>query len=49
MQFEVADEFETRERVRGSFLTNYPDLDAFRLAIATLMNNEADEAVLTGR
>ena len=49
VQFEIADEFETRERVRGSFLTNYPDLDAFRLAIATLMNNEADEAVLTGR
>jgi hypothetical protein len=49
VRFEVADDHEVRNRVRGSFLTNYPDLDAFRLGIAKLMDNEVEEAVLVGR
>jgi hypothetical protein len=47
--FEVADDYKPRDRVRGCFVTNYPDLDAFRTGIAQLMNNEAEEAILTGR
>jgi hypothetical protein len=49
VRFEVSDSDEPRERLRASFLTNYPDLDAFRSAIAKLMANEIDEAVLSGR
>jgi hypothetical protein len=49
VRYEVADDYEPRERVRASFRTNYPDLDAFRLDIAKLVKNETDEAVLTGR
>lgn len=49
VRFEVADDDDTRNRVRGSFLTTYPDLDSFRLGIAKLMDNVIEEAVLTGR
>jgi hypothetical protein len=35
--------------VRTSFITNYPDLEAFRLAIAKLMERKTDKAVLVGR
>ncbi len=49
VRFEVADEHEPGCRMRGYFVTNYPNLDAFRLGIARLMNGEGDEAVLTGR
>lgn len=49
VRFEVADDYEAQNRVRGSFLTNYPDLDAFRLGIAKLMDSEIEEAVLIGR
>lgn len=49
VRFEIADQDEPSERVRGSFLTNYPDVDAFKSAIAALMSNEAGEAVLKGR
>jgi hypothetical protein len=49
IRFEVADDAEPRNRVRGCFLTNYPDLDAFRSSIARLMSNETEEAVLNGR
>lgn len=49
VRFEIADEHEPRERIRGSFMTNYPDLEVFRSSIDKLMNNEADEAVLNGR
>ena len=48
-RFEVADDYEAENRVRGWFLTNYPDLEAFRIGIARLMNREATEAVLTGQ
>ena len=47
--FEIADDYEPRDRVRGSFLTNYPDLAAFRVGIEQLMNREAEEAVLSGQ
>ena len=49
VRFEVADDHEAHNRIRGSFLTNYPDLDSFRLDIAKLMDNEIEEAVLIGR
>lgn len=49
VRFVVANDHEAHNRVRGSFLTNYPDLDAFRLDIAKLMDNEVEEAVLIGR
>ena len=42
-------EGEPSECLRTSFITNYPDLEAFRLAIANLMNGKADEAQLLGR
>jgi hypothetical protein len=48
VRFEIADEFETDERVRGSFMTHYPELDAFRVAIGKMMKCEAEEAVLAG-
>lgn len=49
VRFEVADEVEPRDRAHGRFLTNYPDLDAFRISIARMMNNEVEEGVLTGQ
>jgi hypothetical protein len=49
VRVELADEDERSERVRTSFVTNYPDLEQFRIAIAAMMNREADEAVLPGR
>ena len=49
LRFEVADDEEPEDRARGRFLTNYPDVDAFRLQIARLMKNEVEEAVLNGR
>ncbi len=49
VRFEVADDYAPENRVRGSFLTNYPDLDAFRIDIARLMNGESAEAVLNGQ
>ncbi len=49
VQFEVADYDEPRNRARGWFATNYPDLDAFRVSIARLMDREIEEAILTGR
>lgn len=48
VRFEVADDYEPQSRTRGYFLTNYPDLDAFRTEVARLMNCEVDEAVLNG-
>ena len=48
-RFEVADTNDPRNRVRGSFLTTYADLDAFRSSIARMMDNEIEEAVLIGR
>ena len=49
VRFEVADDYQPQYRVRGWFLTNYPDLEAFRTAIASLMTGEAAEAVLIGQ
>jgi hypothetical protein len=48
VRFEIADEFDAGERVRGSFTTHYPELEAFRLSIAKMMNLEIGEAVLMG-
>mgnify|MGYP001596760088 CR=1 FL=1 len=49
VSFEIADDYEPRHRVRGSFLTNYPDLTAFRVGIAQLMNREVEKAILSGQ
>lgn len=49
VRFEIADDNAAEDRVRGSFLTNYPEIDAFRMEIAKMMDNETEEAVLTGR
>jgi hypothetical protein len=49
VRFEIADDYEPRHRVRGSFLTNYPDLAAFRAGIAQLMNREVEKAILSGQ
>ena len=49
VRVELADEDERSERVRTSFVTNYPDLEQFRIAIGALMDRETDEAVLAGR
>ena len=49
VQFEVADDQRPRNRMRGYFLTNYPDLEAFRHGIAQMVCAGAEEAVLTGQ
>ena len=49
VRVELADYEEKFERIRTSFLTNYADLEEFRIAIASLMSRNADEAVLSGR
>ena len=49
VRVELADESEQSERVRASFVTNYPELEAFRLGIAALMDRKCDEATLAGR
>ncbi len=45
---EVANNHETAERVRTSFLTHYPQLEAFSAGIASLMARASKEAVLLG-
>ena len=45
---EVADQFEQKERVRTSLMTNYPQLEAFSESIEKLMKRRATEAVLVG-
>ena len=42
-------EGEPSECLRTTFITNYPDLEAFRLAIANLMDGKAEKAELLGR
>ena len=37
MRVQLADEDERSDRVRTSFLSNYPDLEQFRIAIAALI------------
>lgn len=49
VRVELADYTEQSERVRASFVTNYPDLEQFGIAIASLMDRKSDEAVLSGR
>lgn len=49
VRFEVSEDSDPVTRGRGSFLTNYPDVDAFRLGIERLMNGEAREAYLVGQ
>lgn len=49
VRVELADEDRRSDRVRTSFVTNYPDLEQFRVALAALMDRKADEAVLAGR
>jgi len=51
VRVEIADDLQEppRDRVRSSFLTNYPQLESFRSDIAKLMDGEVSEAVLTGR
>lgn len=46
---EVADYLTPSQRVQTSFLTNYPDLEAFRSEIGKLMSREAEIATLRGR
>jgi len=49
VRVELTDNTEPSERVRTSFLTNYPELEQFRIAITSLMDRNSDEAVLSGR
>lgn len=46
---EVADYLTPSQRVQTSLLTNYPDLEAFRSAVAELIARNADIAILRGR
>ena len=49
---EIADDLQDHggsDRVKSSFLTNYPQLESFRLAIDKLMDGEVSEAVLQGQ
>lgn len=46
--FTIADQHDPQNRVRSSFLTNYPEVDIFRTQIIRLMDRELDEAVLSG-
>jgi len=48
VKVEIADEADPERRVCTWFLTNYPDLDAFRRSIANLMDRKVDEAILRG-
>ena len=45
---EIADDHENWKRVRTTFETDYPALEAFRVDLARLMAREGDEAVLAG-
>ena len=49
VETEVADYLTPSKRVRTSFLTNYPELEAFRTSIAKLMSRDAEKATLLGR
>lgn len=49
VEFELADDYDPQHRVKGSFLTNYPEIDAFRIGIARMMDRETNQAVLNGQ
>jgi hypothetical protein len=46
VRVQLADDNERGERLRTSFVTNYPDLENFRLDIGKMMDHQCDEAVL---
>jgi hypothetical protein len=48
VQVEVADYNNPKQRVRTSFQTNYPELEAFRVSIARLIDRTASDASLVG-
>ena len=48
VRFEIADDNHSENRVRGTFLTTYPELELFRLGIERVMKSEVEEATLTG-
>lgn len=37
------------DQLRTSFLTNYPDIERFRLSLARLMDRKAEQALLKGQ
>ncbi len=49
VRFEIADSWTPAERVRASFLTNYPDIATFCGEIELLMDGKLQEAVLLGQ
>ncbi len=49
VRVEIADSFEPVRRVCTTFLTHYPDIEAFGRAIARHMDGKLDEAILRGR
>jgi hypothetical protein len=49
VKVELADLYETSERVKTSFETNYPDLEQFVRDLLGETNDCAREAVLVGR
>lgn len=49
VRFELADDYQPQDRIRGHFMTNYPDVARFSDGIARLMSNEVEEAVLRGQ
>lgn len=49
VEFEIADDYDPQHRVKGSFVTNYPEIEAFRIDVARMMDREADQAVLNGQ
>jgi hypothetical protein len=49
VRVDLADEHEQSQRLRTSFITTYPDLEAFQIGIAALMERRSDEATLAGR
>lgn len=49
VKVEIADQHEPYMRIRASFQTNYPELDAFRVSIEQLMARKLTRAVLSGQ
>ena len=49
VRVEITDDDDWSRRVCTSFLTNYPDLEAFGRSIANLMDRRVDKAILRGQ
>lgn len=49
VRVKIADHYEPSRNVSASFLTNYPNIEAFRLSIINLMDRKVDEAILRGQ